>query len=347
MLDFFSFQVSENHWQQVARSFADTKGRQPTVDLVFLTIVLVLVLLTLSWGWKRFSSRKKAFWVTGTITSPAQLAQIIEQAMFCRSRFDLGFYPTETARPSIPCSLFEISNTSMTLEVPLGVKPSSRWIGRRMICYFYILNENEPPVFYKFISTISNIWDKNNFHYVVLDTPTKINLEQKRKHLRLELQPVVIKDFRLWTATEGTTFQLESNRELWPSEFAVYSPEHGNKLRIRDLSGGGIGLAINPKYYSDLDTIIAPDRILFIRLELQPVGNMLLPPYFLAARLRSKIKEYSTGMLLLGYEFVEYSLDQAAEELQWIKIDPQQGIDDLITWIFKRHLELYREQKIE
>ena len=286
-------------------------------------------------------------WASGIITAPNEILNIVDQAMLCRSRFDVGFYPTETARPSIPCSLVEYSATSMTLEVPLGVTPSARWIGRSMVCYFYILYEKRPPVFYKFISTISRVWAENTFHYVVLHTPTTITLEQKRKHLRLGLHPAVIKDFRIWTATEDDAFQFETDRNLWPEEFAIYSPNHENQLRIIDISGGGVGLNINPKHYPGLNTVFSQDQILFIRLALQPMRGMPLPPYYLAARLRTKLKEYETGMIHLGYEFIEYSLDQTGQELQWIKIDPQKGIEDLITWIFKRHLELYRKQKVE
>lgn len=347
MFDFLLTQTTENPWQEVARSFADTKGRQPTEDLIFLTLALALLLLLVSWTWKYFASRQTRPWASGIFTTPTKIAHIIDQAMLWRSRFDMGFYPTDTTRPSIPCSLTEYSDTDMTLEVPLGVTPSTRWIGRSMICYFYILHENKPPVFYKFISTVSNVFTKGTFQYVVLHTPTTITLEQKRKHLRLEIQPEVIKDFRLWIAKEDSTFHFETDRNMWPEEFAIYDSAQGNRLRIVDISGGGIALLINPKYYPDLDMFTAYDQILFMHLTLRPVDNMSLPPYFLAARLRTKIKEFDTGMMRLGYEFVEYSLDQEEQALEWIKIDPPKGIEDLITWTFKRHLELYRQQKIE
>lgn len=49
------------------------------------------------------------------------------------------------------------------------------------------------------------------------------------------------------------------------------------------------------------------------------------------------------GVLMLGYEFVECS-EPKDETFDWIKIKPEEGIDELVTWIFKRHLELYRER---
>jgi hypothetical protein len=86
--------------------------------------------------------------------------------------------------------------------------------------------------------------------------------------------------------------------------------------------------------------------VLFMRLELEPVGGLTIPPYFLAARLRTKAQDFDNGRLMLGYEFVECCSSDGGETIDWIRIEPENGIDELVTWVFKRHLELYREREI-
>ena len=34
------------------------------------------------------------------------------------------------------------------------------------------------------------------------------------------------------------------------------------------------------------------------------------------------------------------------ETIDWVRIEPENGIDELVTWVFRRHLELYREREI-
>lgn len=67
----------------------------------------------------------------------------------------------------------------------------------------------------------------------------------------------------------------------------------------------------------------------------------------MTARLRTKQEDFGTGAFMLGYEFTECGHTSAEGHINWIKIDPEHGVDDLVTWIFKRHLELYRERELE
>ena len=90
---------------------------------------------------------------------------------------------------------------------------------------------------------------------------------------------------------------------------------------------------------------MARHPVLFMRLELEPVGGLTIPPYFLAARLRTKAQDFDNGRLMLGYEFVEFGANNDDSNIDWVKIEPDKGIEDLTTWVFKRHLELYRQRE--
>lgn len=310
------------------------------------TLALVACILAGYLLWKRFTGKEKTSWASGSTALPREIALILDQAMLHRSRFDTSFHPATTSRQAISCALADHSDKGVVLEVPVGVTPSPSWVGREMACYFRIPRENKQPFFYKFISAVSKVFTQDGMHYLVLDIPKTIDLGQKRKHLRLEIPTTDIKDFRLWSATEDSSSHFETDQTKWPKPLAVLSQEQRNSLRVLDISGGGIKLAIDPKHNTSLNDFITQYPFLFMRLELEPAGDMHFPPHVLAAKLRTKTKDYDTGALLLGYEFVECSSTDVAEELEWIKIEPDRGIDDLVTWVFKRHLELYREREI-
>jgi hypothetical protein len=215
---------------------------------------------------------------SGSTSRAQDISSILEQAMVLRSRIDMSFHPITTSRQTISCTLFELAQTGLTLEMPLGVSPSDGWIGKLMVCYFRIPRENKPPYYYTFTASVTGVWKKGDISYIVLGIPSKVELGQKRKHLRLELPSRDIKDFRIWPATEDGSFHFESDPRNWPDPLAVYTRDDSDGLRVLDLSGGGIKLSFDPKLYDGLDDFVAKHPILFMRLELEHVGEMEFPP---------------------------------------------------------------------
>ena len=346
MTDLYSFQTSDSLLQQISLAFIDTGGRKPEGSFILTTGLLVLVVTLGYLLWRRMGGGAALNRQSGSTVLPKEISAILDQAMLLRSRIDMSFHPISTSRQTISCSLFELSQSGITLEMPIGVNPSNDWIGKRMVCFFRIPRENKAPYFYTFVSTVTGVWQKGDIHYLVLAIPPKVELGQKRKHLRLEIPPRDIKDFRIWPATEDGTFHFESDPGNWPAPLAVYTREDQDGLRVLDLSGGGIRLSVDPKHYTGLDDFVVKHPVLFMRLELEPVDNMNFPPYLMAARLRTKAQDNDHGTLMLGYEFVECCAAVEVETIDWVKIEPDRGIDELVTWVFKRHLELYREREI-
>lgn len=325
------------------RSFSGTQSYQASGDVIVSTLGLVgaSVLAYLVWKKVRGSS---AHLPAGVRSLPRDIAEILDQALHSRSRMDICFHPVATNRQTIACTLSDLS-TGVTLELPHGVNPSESWLGRDMACYFRVPQENKPPYFYRFVSSVASMHEHGGYKYLQLHTPARVELGQKRRHMRLEVPPTDIKAFRLWSATETSTFHFETDQDKWPEPLAEYSAEDGG-VRILDISGGGIRLAFDPEQYQGIDDFVSRHPILFMYLELAPVAGLTFPPYYVAARLRTKLHDYDSGAFMLGYEFVECSPDQSVETLDWVKIEPEKGIDNLVTWIFKRHLELYREREI-
>jgi hypothetical protein len=347
MIDIRFFQTSsEGLFRQASMNAMEPGGHQPEGSLVMTTAALVAAVVLAYAAWRRFGAGDRGGKPSGTTTVPREISAILDQALLARSRIDMSFHPIVTSRQTISCSLRELTASGVTLEMPLGVNPSDGWVGKPMACYFRIPRENREPYFYTFVSPVKEVRQMGDFHYVVLEIPPKIELGQKRRHLRLELPPRDIKDFRIWPAAEDGSFHFESDPQKWPAPMAMYSRDEGQGLHVLDLSGGGVKLSFDPELYAGLDDFVARHPVLFMRLELEHVGGLVIPPYFLAARLRTKARDFENGHLMLGYEFVECCSSDGTETIDWIKIDPGEGIDELVTWVFKRHLELYREREI-
>jgi len=345
MIDIFSLYAADSVVQPVSMAIVDTGGHEPAGHLITTTGALVAAVILGYLLWKRRNGSPEPL-QSGTTTGAGQISSILEQALLLRSRIDLSFHPISTSRQTISCTLFELTTQGVTLEMPVGVSPSEGWIGKAMVCYFRIPRENKPPFFYTFVSDVTAVRKQGEIHYLTLALPSKVELGQKRRYLRLELPSQDIKDFRIWPASEDGTFHFESDPANWPEPLAVYDPHSRDGVQVLDISGGGIKLSFNPERYSGLDDFVARHPVLFMRLELSPAGNMDFPPYFMAARLRTKAQDIDDGTLMLGYEFVECCATEGMETIDWIKIEPERGIDELVTWVFKRHLELYREREI-
>ena len=347
MIDLLTIQAStEGLLQHVSTTAMDPGGHQPEGSMVMTTAALVAAVFLGYSVWRRLGRGAQERPHSGATTVPREISSILDQAHLKRSRMDLSFHPISTSRQTISCTLHELTPTGITLEMPLGVTPSESWIGREMACYFRVPRENRDPYFYTFVAPVQAVRQQGEIHHVTLDLPPRIELGQKRKHLRLELPPRDIKDFRVWPAADDGTFHFESDPQKWPAPLAVYSREEHDGVDVLDLSGGGIKLSIDPDGYSGLEDFVGRHPVLFMRLELEPVSGMVVPPYFLAARLRTKAQDFDNGRLMLGYEFVECCSSDGGETIDWIRIEPGEGIDELVTWVFKRHLELYREREI-
>ncbi|WP_156902572.1 hypothetical protein [Desulfomicrobium escambiense] len=321
-------------------------GHQPEGSFLMTTAALVAAAFLGYALWRRRGGANGGRQRSGITTAPREISAILEQALLMRSRVDASFHPIAASRQTISCSLVDLAPDGVTLEMPLGVTPSSSWIGRLMACYFRIPRENREPYFYTFVSEVKAVHRKGEFHHLVLEIPPRVELGQKRRHLRLELPPRDIKDFRVWPAAEDGSFHFEPDPQKWPAPLATYIRGEHAGMHVLDLSGGGIKLSFDPTRYAGLEDFVSKHPVLFMRLELEPVGGLSVPPYFLAARLRTKTQDLDNGQYMLGYEFVECCSSDGSETIDWVKIEPENGIDELVTWVFKRHLELYREREI-
>lgn len=340
MFDAYPLSV-DSRIADIAIAFGSTRNTQVFMNALYIFGVLALVVV-ISLALKRLMLLRD--------NEPAKIRartlKILNQALRHRSRIDASFHPIDTARLVLACALEEVRQDRISLELPAGIETSNNWIGRELVCFFRIPGEHGRPFFYKFIAPIIGARRFGDIHYLDLAMPDHVELGQKRRHMRLDIPKNDVVDFRIWPGVDDQSPPCEADLDQWPEPLAIYRQDMDSQVSVLDLSGGGIRLEYDPRQFPNLNTFLRRYTTLFMRLELIPMAPRLPSVYYMSARLRTKQENFETGSLMLGYEFVECGQAQATGDINWLTIDPDHGVEDLVTWIFKRHLELYREREI-
>jgi hypothetical protein len=340
MFDAYPLHV-DTRLADIAAAFGATRNGQVFVNALYIFGLLAIVVV-ISLGVKRLLHLRD----DEPAKRRARTLDILGQALLHRSRIDASFHPIDTARLVLSCALERVDADRLSLELPGGVETSRAWIGRELICFFRIPGDQGNPFFYKFIAPIIDVRRYADIRYLDLALPEYVELGQKRRHMRLEVPKNDVVDFRIWPGLDDQPLPCEADPDRWPEPLAVYRPDLDSQMHVLDLSGGGIRLEYDPRQFPTLNAFLRRYPTLFMRLELVPMAPKLPCIYYMTARLRTKQENFGTGSFMLGYEFVECGQSQAEGDIKWITIEPDHGIEDLVTWIFKRHLELYREHEI-
>lgn len=288
--------------------------------------------LAMDWWRRSQERRRKAF----AITDPERIHAIFQQAVLSRSRMDVRF-DDGGMRTSMPCTLAETSPESVLLEVPWGVHPTPAWLGRNTLVYFHLAPKNGPAEYYFFRTSIVAVHPSDDLSRIELAAPSVLEMGQKRRHFRLELPSADLLDLRLWLP-DPPELPFMADPQAWPEPLLTF-PHIG----IIDISAGGVRLSVDtqrlPRPQADgrrvsLDTV---------RLCITLRGETAPMTFFFQARLRNQFKDYATSRLLYGYAFEHAAIRSGNALLSWSPVDPEQGVKELGDWIFRRHMELYRQ----
>ncbi|MBP9944167.1 MAG: hypothetical protein KBF11_06425, partial [Desulfomicrobium sp.] len=121
MIDLFTFQASENPLRQISLAFFTSGGHQPEGSRIVITAALVGAVILAYIIWKQLGGGEAWNRQSGSTVIPKEISSILDQAMVVRSRIDMSFHPITTSRQTISCTLVELAETGITLEMPLGV----------------------------------------------------------------------------------------------------------------------------------------------------------------------------------------------------------------------------------
>jgi len=281
------------------------------------------------------------------VASPEKIQEILDTAWAQSSRLELYF---RTRGQHLSCLFQNLSRDSLVIEPPQHIKPKKSWLNRRVIVFFNVRIDRQKRVYYKFESNLIGFPVINNEPLLELAVPDVLNMEQKRVHLRLEPPLTYVKSIKVWRVLHNRDGSLPRDIASREEPLADYtSVESKSVLKLADLSGGGIRLGIAKKLISCMEDFIKenPSLIIFLQLRDKTDQDQNVHTFYLVGRIKNYFTDQQ-GYYVLGMQY-EYSARLDPETggiVGWEKVDPEEGVEEVINWVVQKHLQFYREKGV-
>ncbi|MFP4083445.1 MAG: hypothetical protein ACLFP9_05400 [Desulfonatronovibrio sp.] len=311
--------------------------------LVLLSVVLISLFYFVK---KRLDARRES----GTqsffkIGSGSEIERILDSALQYNSRFDLHL---SGQKVEIFCLFKEYNKDYLLLEPPSQMKISPKLAGREVEVFFKVKPHGEKLSFYKFKSTIIEIVSEERSYFIKLRKPDLLEMDQKRQHFRLEPPLGYIKKLEVRKVSHDRKGNYHKHISKFGEPYWSYQAGDENPpIHLMDISGGGVRLKVSThESRMDKDFIKENPKLLISLVLLYDQDDPGSAEYFhLIGRLK---KEYYDGMgnhvLGLQFEFMAVLDPDKKVITGWKPVKPEEGIEELSTWVVKTHLKLYREK---
>jgi c-di-GMP-binding flagellar brake protein YcgR len=268
-----------------------------------------------------------------------------------RSRFEISFKEKLLKTRGIFCSLVSVNPNEILLEVPDYVTVSDTWIGRSLDVYFSMTLRGNTRTFYTFESLVASI-DREDAGgvYLHIPLPQAVRLGQRRMHFRLVPATATILETKIWFAEHESRAADHAQPAKWGQPMAHHhlltmeTTEHS--LTIMDLSAGGCRLSVKntPQINAYLAENRSPDVFLFFRLLDRESGNLEV---YLLGKIRVIVCDPMNKTRSLGIEFIMHGEmgEGNGQSITWTPLTREEGHPEIGNWVFKQHLELFRQQE--
>ncbi len=306
-----------------------------------ITLALILLLGLLSVARTLYRRAQGTGPVGLSVNEAAQVQEVLDEALQQRATLEVRFQDEDAQRTSFTCSPTGVDpSVGITLEVSGFIKPHPSWIGRTVLCYFKVAGQHKDAKwsFFSFRTTITDIAARQARQRIVLAIPEQLDRQQRREHLRLDPPNEDIPEVQIWPETL-------SNLD-WPGadppllEYRIAHQE--NPLRILNLSAGGLLLELRPPLPKALGADLEKGQRFYIRLVLRDPEQDTPQAHQLLAQVRNVFLDPTQGNRLAGLSFVA-RLPRTEGPGGWQPLKGK-GVEEIEDWVFKRHLELYREK---
>lgn len=318
---------------------------------LFLLIVIVIAVV-MGWQLNRWLMRSRGrelppHW----IVAQARLMELLGEALRQRVKIDLLLEHNSAQSRFIPCTIIDVSTHGVVIELTESVRLSQEWLGRQGEAYFKIKSDDAPqPRFYQFTSEIVAIGASHHGNTVAtLEFPDKIEIRQKRSHLRIDPPSNSFQSFLLWPEQRTRSGELEGDMREWGRPILQHEPGRASSIRIVNISGGGIRFEF---HMASLQTKERPqfrfgDRF-FVSLDLYDPEDEESARLILHAKVRNAFEDHAAKRIEIGLEFLGqgYKTLDRPDFVVWQRLPEDTGVERIDNWVFKRHLELHREKGI-
>jgi len=328
--------------------FSGTGASPELLRLVLLTLAAAAALGALVYLLNLLvMSRRRRALPTGAVQAPSEIRQLFEQALAQRAKLDLSFSRTPTKDQSVACSLEQIRDEHLVLEVTAHIAAKPHWIDRTVHCYMRINPGRDPKHThsYFFTADIAGLSTQADGSLrLTLTMPTTLRLQQKRVHLRLDPPMEYMLGLALWPERLGPDGRTETNLKKWGRPVLLLHAARHDLLRVVNVSAGGMRLDVTRKALRETGLEFEPGERYILLAEIYDPDSKRKQRLWCLARVQNRFEDFETRNLEVGVSFMAQGLPagQDKDALAWRPLD-EDGIALLGDWVSKRHLERYRK----
>lgn len=317
-------------------------AQKPLSYTLGLILVAVLIYLAYLYYRKKTLAQKDFF----TLRDPDRISAFLEQSVSERAAYEIQFEGEGRQRMLFSCAPVALEpDRGIVLETSGFVHPRQTWVGRHVRCHFKVSSgeKDHKWFFLQFSSTISAVRKTGNLDFIVLALPERLERKQRRAHLRLEPLSGDIPALNIWPETLGHLIHPGDT----PPILSFVHGQSDNQLNVVNVSAGGVLLEIRSSGTMSLGDQLDKGKRLFILMQLRDPEQSDIIEHMLLAQVRNTYTDPATGFRIVGLSFIGHhtSDEEKPGEHVWSPLHGK-GLEDIEDWVFKRHLQLYREKGI-
>jgi len=343
--------VAENGYlKSISRSVGHWELNTAAIALLIAVACAVLLIIGVHLVLKRLLAIRNPQQPIFTLTDPDEILSILIKALDNRSNFEMSL--TSGNSKALVCTLTDVHYACLALDLPAYVSPPESWIGSEMCIFFAIPADGSQKAHYYFQSEILDLFpgEAENVS-MLINYPQSLQQKQKRNHLRLDPPSRFVTSLKVWPAPSTPGTGLETNPDRFSEPLLQVQGQAGEQgqVRVVNLSASGLRLKIPKEARKKSGIIPGEFKACIIALKLQGVEEDLPLQPILHCRVKNIHEDVVSRDLHLGLQFSARGreVDQRSPgQLKWERITPEQGVEEIGTWVIKLHLKLYREKGI-
>lgn len=286
------------------------------------------------------------------VTDYHRIMELLEAAVTQRRKVRVSFHRDMAAARSTDAVFLEAGKDGLELEMSSVRRFNPAWVGRTLELSFMLRLPEQPKILstFSFLSDIQSYrQEQDGILHLKLSRPLRLELNQNRKHLRVEPPDKSVKSFAVWTEESVRRRGDPDNPETWGQPAYFSESDEAQEISIENISGGGLRMEISPAAIRAKMNKIALNQNYYGRMTLADPHFTSFSTHYVLMRV---IKCYddcdSTSELSLGMNFIASGVPNAPPltGLSWRTVNRDYGIRELDDWVYELHLELYRNKGI-
>ncbi|WP_243366679.1 hypothetical protein [Fundidesulfovibrio soli] len=338
-----------------SRMFQDILAGRVTLESVLLVggffgAFFLLAALSIVFGKKPtgFLPKHPVTW----LTTPSRISQLLDAAVSQRSKVRVSFHHQDKPTRSTDGVLLEAGPRTLKLELSSVRNANQAWVGRTLELAFRLRLPEQPEVqsTFGFMSGIEHVSkDADGVVRLTISRPQRLELNQNRQHLRVEVPDKYVRSLQLWTEDEVRRRGDPNDPDTWGDPSFSLDHDGSQDLLLENLSGGGARVQLTPETLHRRHLPIRLGQQYFMRITLADVDFGGHRTHYLLSRLVKCYDDCASRLdLSLGLGFVAQGAPVQAPltGLNWTLVNRDFGVPVIDDWVFGLHLELYRNKGI-